>query len=56
MSEPNYYFQKVIAILREIELDLRDPIKKSNFQTRITIQKIIFLSKFMGINLKTYNF
>ena len=49
-------FQKVIAILNNCKVRLRNPKVKKNFQSRLIIQKIIFLSKFLGITLKKYNF
>jgi len=49
-------FQKVIAILRRSNVEIKNPKPARNFQTRLIIQKIIFLSKFLGINMKRYNF
>lgn len=50
----NSNFQKVIAILKQLNLELEDPKKQKNFQTRLVIQKIVFLSEKMGINLGNY--
>ena len=49
-------FQKVIAILSKCKVELKNPKIKQNFRSRLIIQKIIFLSKFMNIEMKRYNF
>jgi len=56
MSELNEDFKKVIAILRYLNLNLKNPKLAVNFQTRLIIQKIVFLSKFMKIKLDNYHF
>jgi len=56
MSEINKDFKKVVSILKYLNLNLDDPKRPTHFQTRLIIQKIVFLSKFMGIKLKKYNF
>ena len=56
MSKINPDFLKVIAILSNSKIEMKNPKIAKNFQTRIIIQKIIFLSKMLGINLKRYNF
>lgn len=56
MNEINKDYEKVIAILKNLNLNLKDPKRAINFQTRLVIQKIVFLSKFMKIKLNSYNF
>ena len=56
MNEINKDFEKVIAILKLLNLNLKDPKQAINFQTRLIIQKIVFLSKFMKIDLNSYKF
>ena len=56
MLEANDDFKKVIAIIKKLDLYLSNPIRAKNFQTRLIIQKIVFLSKYMGIKLNRYNF
>jgi uncharacterized protein YwgA len=56
MNEIKNDFKKVIAILKHLNLNLKDPKKPINFQTRLIIQKIVFLSKYMKIKLGSYNF
>ena len=56
MNDVKKDFKKVIAILKHLNLNLKDPKLTINFQTRLVIQKIVFLSKFMGIKLNRYNF
>ncbi len=56
MSEINKDFEKVIAILKHLNLSLKNPKRHVNFQTRLIIQKIVFLSKFMKIKLDNYHF
>jgi len=56
MNDVNKDFKKVIAILKHLNLNLKDPKRAINFQTRLVIQKIVFLSKFMEIKLNRYNF
>ena len=56
MNEKNKDFEKVIAILKRLDLNLDDPKRATNFQTRLVIQKIVFLSKFLKIKLNSYNF
>ena len=56
MNEINKDFEKVVAILKRLDLNLDDPKRAINFQTRLVIQKIVFLSKFLKIKLNSYNF
>jgi len=56
MSEIEEDFKKVIAILKRLDLNLEDPKRPINFQTRLIIQKIVFLSKYMKIKLNNYTF
>ncbi|MFX1501709.1 MAG: hypothetical protein ACFFDH_12155 [Promethearchaeota archaeon] len=56
MSLINDDFNKVIAILKYLDLNLPNPKNKKNFESRLIIQKIIFLSQRMGIRLKSYKF
>ncbi len=56
MSKINEDFKKVIAILKHLDLNLENPKRAINFQTRLIIQKIVFLSKFMKIKLDNYHF
>ncbi len=56
MNDVKKDFKKVISILKHLNLNLDDPKRPTNFQTRLIIQKIVFLSKFMGIKLNRYNF
>lgn len=56
MNEIKKDFKKVIAILKHLDLNLEDPKRPINFQTRLIIQKIVFLSKFLGVKLNRYKF
>ena len=56
MRELSEDFKKVIAILKYLNLNLEDPKRPTNFQTRLIVQKIVFLSKYMKIKLNSYNF
>ncbi len=56
MSQIKNDFKKVISILEHLSLNLKDPKRPTNFQTRLIIQKIVFLSKFMKIKLDSYHF
>jgi uncharacterized protein YwgA len=56
MGQIHRDFQKVIAILNKCKVELRNPKVKKNFQSRLIIQKIIFLSKFQGITMNRYKF
>jgi len=56
MIEIKEDFKKVIAILKHLNLNLKNPKRAANFQTRLIIQKIVFLSKFLKIKLDNYNF
>lgn len=56
MSKINPDFLKAIAILSNCNIEMKNPKPAKNFQTRLIIQKIIFLSKILGINLRSYNF
>ena len=53
---PTSDFNKVIAILRNLNVNIQNPKKEENFQTRLIIQKLVFLSKIIGINLRRYKF
>ncbi len=56
MNKVNPDFLKVIAILSNCKIEMKNPKPAKNFQTRLIIQKIIFLSKMLGITLRRYNF
>jgi uncharacterized protein YwgA len=49
-------FKKVVAILSNLNVSIKNPKKEENFQSRLIIQKLVFLSKLMGIKLNRYNF
>lgn len=44
-------FNKLIAILKYLEVPLEDPSSFRNFDSRFKIQKLAFLSKSLGIDL-----
>ena len=48
-------YGKVRAILKYLKIDLRNPTEDEHFRDRLIIQKISFISKFLGIGLN-YNF
>ena len=48
-------YGKVRAILKYLKIDLRNPIEDEHFRDRLIIQKLVFISKFLGIGLN-YSF
>ena len=48
-------YGKVRAILKYLKIDLRNPTEDEHFRDRLIIQKISYISKFLGIGLN-YNF
>lgn len=48
-------FEKIIAIFEYLNFQLKNPSLDENFRERLTIQKVVFISKSLGIEM-SYKF
>lgn len=48
-------FVKIVAILKNLNLNLKNPVEDQNYETRFLLQKITFITKALGMDL-SYDF